>query len=148
GISCGATCSAEFEEGIKVTLTAAPAEGSEFKGWSGCDTEPEGNCKVAISKAREVTAAFAEKEVVEPKVALTVSLEGTGSGTVTSSPGLISCEPFCEDEFKAGTKVTLTASPAAGSLFMAWKHCDSGGINGRQCTVTMSEAKKVQAVFI
>ena len=81
-------------------------------------------------------------------VPLTVSLEGSGSGIVTSSPGLISCEPFCSDEFKAGTVVTLTASPAAGSLFMAWKHCDKGGINGRQCTVTMNEAKQVQAVFI
>src|SRR5207342_1130965 len=34
-----------------------------------------------------------------------------------------------------------------GSLFMAWKHCDSGGINGRQCTMSMSKAKQVSAVF-
>jgi len=44
--------------------------------------------------------------------------------------------------------VTLIASPDPGSLFMAWKGCDSGGVNGRQCTVAMSKAKEVKATFI
>jgi len=98
-----------------------------------------------MSAAREVIATFEKIEVV--KVPLKVALEGTGSGGVTSSPGLISCEPFCEDEFAAGTKVTLTVSPGPDSLFMAWKHCDSGGVNGRQCTVTMDKAKEVTVLF-
>src|SRR5207245_871918 len=35
GISCGATCSASFANGTLVSLTAAPAAGSTFTGWSG-----------------------------------------------------------------------------------------------------------------
>src|SRR5439155_65795 len=35
GISCGTTCSASFTSGTMVTLTAAPAAGSTFTGWSG-----------------------------------------------------------------------------------------------------------------
>ncbi len=81
------------------------------------------------------------------KFPLSVTTEGAGSGTVTSSPGLISCDPFCSDEFDEGAEVTLTATPAPGSLFTSWKHCDAGGVNGRQCTVTMDKAKAVQAVF-
>jgi len=83
-----------------------------------------------------------------PTVALTVSTGGSGLGTVTSSPGLISCDPFCSDEFEEGAAVTLTASPQPGSLFRSWRHCDAGGVQGRQCTVSMDEAKEVEAVFV
>ncbi|HEX7245257.1 MAG TPA: PKD domain-containing protein [Solirubrobacterales bacterium] len=83
-----------------------------------------------------------------PKFTLTVSREGSGLGSVTSSPGLISCDPFCSDEFDEGTEVTLTASPDPSSLFRSWRHCDAGGVQGRQCTVSMGEAKEVEAVFV
>jgi hypothetical protein len=144
GIDCGATCSAEFLEGSKVALSAKAAAGSTFVGWSGA-CSGAGLCEVTMSEAGEVSAAFEAEPV--PGVALAVSLEGSGSGTVTSDSGLISCAPFCEDEYAEGTEVTLTASPAEGSQFMAWRHCDTGGIEGRQCTVTMSQAKEVSAYF-
>src|SRR2546427_142479 len=35
GITCGATCAASFASGTAVTLTAAPAAGSTFGGWTG-----------------------------------------------------------------------------------------------------------------
>ena len=35
GINCGATCSAQFEDGTSVSLNAAAAPGSAFAGWSG-----------------------------------------------------------------------------------------------------------------
>src|SRR5215208_2915656 len=38
GISCGATCSADFNNGTIVTLTAAPGANSTFNGWSGDGT--------------------------------------------------------------------------------------------------------------
>src|SRR2546425_908807 len=37
-INCGATCSADYGWGTVVTLTATPAFGNIFNGWSGCDT--------------------------------------------------------------------------------------------------------------
>lgn len=143
----GASCEGSYEEGAKVTLTETPKAGSLFAGWGTpqCDESTESTCVVTIGSSDEAVAASFEAEPEEPGIALTVSVEGPG--TVSSDKGLISCSPFCSDEYKEGTKVTLTASPNEGSLFMAWKHCDSGAVNGRQCTVTMSKAKQVSAVF-
>ncbi len=147
GIDCGGECSAEFEEETLVTLEAKADAGSEFKGWSGSGCSGTGTCKVTMSEAREVTATFDEEEKA-PGFTLTVAVEGSGSGTVSADKGLISCNPFCSDEYEAGTKVLLTATPSPGSFFYSWKGCDTGTINGRQCTVTMDKAKTVKASFI
>jgi len=58
GIACGATCSASFPAGTSVTLTAAPASGSIFTGWSGACTGT-GACVASMTAARSVTATFA-----------------------------------------------------------------------------------------
>jgi streptogramin lyase len=74
---------------------------------------------------------------------LTVHHEGTGEGTVQSSPEGITCTSGdCSAEFETGKEVTLTASPAEGSLFVAWKNCDVGGVHGRQCTVHVTAGHK------
>jgi Divergent InlB B-repeat domain len=58
GIDCGLVCSAEFEEGKDVTLTATPASGSTFAGWSGGGCSGTGPCQLALSAATSVTATF------------------------------------------------------------------------------------------
>ena len=45
GINCGATCSANFNNGSSVTLTASPATGSSFAGWSGGGCSGTGTCR-------------------------------------------------------------------------------------------------------
>jgi subtilisin family serine protease len=59
GISCGATCSATFTSGTVVTLTATPATGSTFSGWTGACSGAVSTCSVTMSAARSVTATFA-----------------------------------------------------------------------------------------
>src|SRR2546428_6896593 len=51
GITCGATCSASFTSGTAVTLTAAPAAGSTFTGWSGGGCAGAGPCRVTVYAA-------------------------------------------------------------------------------------------------
>jgi cellulose 1,4-beta-cellobiosidase len=58
GISCGAACSASYASGTAVTLTAAPASGSTFSGWSGACVGT-GTCTVTLTAAQSVTATFA-----------------------------------------------------------------------------------------
>ncbi len=57
GISCGSDCSESYASGTNVTLTASPAAGSTFAGWSGACTGT-GSCAVTMSAARSVTATF------------------------------------------------------------------------------------------
>ncbi len=74
--------------------------------------------------------------------ALTVGV--TGSGTVTSADGTISCAPTCVASRPEGSTSTLTATPAAGFAFTGW----SGACSGTgACTVTMTADKTVGATF-
>lgn len=59
GINCGTTCSASYDSGTQVTLTATPATGSTFSGWSGACSGSSPTCTVAMTQARSVTASFA-----------------------------------------------------------------------------------------
>ena len=110
GISCGATCSAEFLAPTVVELFVAPGPGAAFTGWSGACTGT-GACQVTMDQARSVTATFAQSHV------LTVSKNGTGAGTISSAPVGIGCGSTCAFAFPAGTVVTLGKFPAAGSVF-------------------------------
>ncbi len=58
GINCGSTCSANFNNGTVVTLTATAASGSTFGGWSGCDLAFGAICRVTLTSNRTVTATF------------------------------------------------------------------------------------------
>jgi len=58
GIDCGSTCSADFNRGAVVTLTATPGLLSIFTGWQGCDTASGTTCTVTMNLAKTVTANF------------------------------------------------------------------------------------------
>src|SRR5207244_7132277 len=80
-ISCPGTCTATYNSGANVTLTAAAGSGSTFGGWGGSCTGTSPTCPVTMSGARSVTATFT---VATPQLTLTETPGGTGSGTVTS----------------------------------------------------------------
>ena len=139
GISCGSTCSASFNGGTAITLTAAANANSTFAGWSGGCTGTS-TCSVTLAAATSVTATFTATAPVQ----LTVQDAGTGTGTVTSSPAGINCGTTCTASFASGTAVTLTAAASANSTFAGW----SGACTGTgPCTVTLTSAATVTATF-
>jgi hypothetical protein len=75
---------------------------------------------------------------------LTVTKVGSGSGSVSSSPGGINgCTSSCSASF-SGT-VQLTANPSAGSSFAGWS---GGGCNGTAgCTFNLTANTTVTATF-
>ncbi|MFN8575169.1 MAG: hypothetical protein U0132_24155 [Gemmatimonadaceae bacterium] len=75
---------------------------------------------------------------------LTVTRNGSGSGTVTSSPGGITCGSDCSETYTSSTVITLTATATAGSTFVGWSG-DCGGVG--MCQVTMNGARAVNAQF-
>jgi uncharacterized delta-60 repeat protein len=58
GVDCGATCAGRFDDASAVTLTATPAAGSTFAGWSGAGCSGTAPCTVTMSADLAVTAAF------------------------------------------------------------------------------------------
>jgi hypothetical protein len=142
GIACGQDCTETYPQGTQVTLTATPATGSTFTGWSGEGCSGTSTCTVSMTQARNVIATFT---LQPPPPMLTVSKAGTGSGTVTSSPAGINCGSACSAPFASGTSVTLTATAAAGSTFTGWS---GGGCSGTgPCTVNMDQNRAVTATF-
>jgi WD40 repeat protein len=98
-------------------------------------------------------------EITQPSAAtaavsyrLTITGLGTGSGKVTSIPAGINCTitagvagTGCSVLFTQGTKVTLTAKPAAGHSFVGWgTPCSGTGT----CVVRMSANRTISARFL
>ncbi|CAK0782309.1 hypothetical protein CCP4SC76_880002 [Gammaproteobacteria bacterium] len=93
GISCGSTCSASFNSGTSVTLTATPASGT-FSGWSG-DCSGTSTCTVSMTAAKSVTATFSGSTGANDDVLLlqhtnpSVVGAGVGNDTYILSPTLL-----------------------------------------------------------
>jgi Divergent InlB B-repeat domain len=139
GISCGATCQADFVHDTVVTLSASASTGSLFAGWSGEGCTGTGSCHVTMDQARSVSATFL---VIYP---LQIAKTGTGAGTITSSPAGIGCGATCSKAFLADTEVTLTATASMGSTFDGWSGDCAGADN--PCVVTLDQARSVTATF-
>jgi hypothetical protein len=75
---------------------------------------------------------------VTPSHTLTVTLAGSGSGSVTCN-GVA-----CASSYSQGTVLTLAAAPASGSTFAGWGG-DCAGTSS--CTITISADKAVTATF-
>lgn len=145
GISCGITCSFAFPDNTVVMLTGAPGANTAAVVWTGCKSlNLENECEVTMSAAKAVTAKF---DILQRP--LKVTKAGSGSGTVTSSPGGIECGATCSAGYPIGTVVTLSAASGPNTLPVAWSGCakivEVGG--EEECEVTMSAAKSVTATF-
>jgi MYXO-CTERM domain-containing protein len=95
-----------------------------------------------MSAARSVSATF---NIIT--YALTAAPHGNGTGSITSAPAGLNCAPgqSCSHSFNAGTVVTLTATPTAGSFLAAWGGACSG--SAMTCTVAMNMERSVEATF-
>lgn len=78
-----------------------------------------------------------------PGFNVTVSLAGSGTGTVTSSPARINCGTACTSSFSEG--FVLVASPDPGSAFAGWSGACSGIGN---CNVFPTSDLNVTATFM
>jgi uncharacterized repeat protein (TIGR02543 family) len=139
GLTPGSMCSAAYMIDQMVTLTVMPRAGSTFGGWSGPCSGTNTTCLVTMNQSRTVGARFDTQTYP-----LTVTRAGTGIGLVSSSPSGIDCGATCMSDFVEDDVVTLTASAAPSSTFVAW----SGDCTGSAgCTVTMDQARNVNVTF-
>jgi hypothetical protein len=76
GIDCGTDCSESYTGGQSVTLTATPASGSSFSGWSGA-CAGTGSCTVTVNSNQTVGAVFNAQVVTTPAPAAPSTLSAT-----------------------------------------------------------------------
>ncbi len=138
GIDCGSICSAPFNSGKQVTITATANPSSTFTGWSGACTGTQPACQVSMTGPQSVTANFIEgfppgaPTIIsvtagngQATVSFTAPISNGGntiaSYTVTSSPGNITAtgagSPITITGLTNGTAYTftVTATNAAGA---------------------------------
>ncbi|WP_158508932.1 InlB B-repeat-containing protein [Gemmatirosa kalamazoonensis] len=145
GISCPGTCSTTLGAGTVVTLTAAASQGSTFGGWGGACSGTAPTCAVTMDAVKSVTASFSRIVTTFP---LGVTIAGTGTGAVSSSPGSIDCPGSCTSSYAPGTVVTLTALPGGQNVtFGGWDGACVGSGTSPTCTITMDGPKSVTALF-
>lgn len=108
---------------------------------------PVGSDPFAVSMSPDGKRAYVSRPAGNAVVelggpfTLTVAKQGSGLGSVTSSPDGISCGPACQARFDEGTMVSLTAIAASGSTFAGWGPECPGG------SVTMTESRRCTATF-
>jgi hypothetical protein len=139
GIACGSDCTHHYTTSAVVDLVATADLGWTFDGWEGACTG-FGLCQVTMDEAKTVTATFTLNHS-----ALTVAKAGSGSGTITSAQGNLTCGLICSTQAAHGAALTLAANADAGSHFEGW----SGACTGLDaCALTITAATTVSATFM
>jgi len=115
--------------GDVVKLTPVPATGWHFDHWTGDLSGSDNPASITLEGSKTVTAVFLKDSV-------TLTINVTGTGTVTSNPA---------SPYKYGDVVQLTPVPANGWVFSSWGGACSGS---GACTVTMNGNQTVTANFI
>ncbi|MBK8637069.1 MAG: right-handed parallel beta-helix repeat-containing protein [Chromatiaceae bacterium] len=123
GIDCGPACSAFFDHGALVTLTAQPSAGSGFAGWSGAGCAGTAwTCQVPMTAAARVTATFvplslrisdlsqAEGTGVNPRFTFNVTLNAKSNVTISVKYATANGTATTADRDYASRSGTLTLS--------------------------------------
>ncbi len=118
-----------FPHGTSVTLTATPAVGYHFTGWSGTTTSTSNPLVVTMDSTKTLTANFAINQY-----ALVVEAV---HGSLVKSPN--------QATYSYGTSVTLTATPTVGYHFTGWSGTTTSTSN--PLVVTMDSTKTLTANF-
>jgi len=118
-----------YNSGAIAVLTATPAVGYSFTGWSGDATGTVSPFSVIMNADKNITANF--------KID-TYSLNVTAlNGTVVKNPNLTA--------YNSGAIAVLTATPSAGYTFTGWSGDATGIVS--PLSVTMNSDKNITANF-
>ena len=111
GIDCGVTCAVAFNANTSVTLTALPALGQVFNGWSGACSGSQLNCVLQLSQARSAQAAFVAAPPVAAVWQTALALESSNDFNIGST------NRFADANI-------LTAIGSNGHAMVMWEQSD------------------------
>jgi len=126
----------DYNSGSVVRLTATPAVGYSFTGWTGDVTSTSNPVEVDINSAKAITAVF-------DLIVVSLQIDVDGDGEVLEE--LVASR---STDYYYGDTVTLTPQAAEGSGFVSWSG-DIGDLDPTQTPLelTLTESKTIQANF-
>jgi uncharacterized repeat protein (TIGR02543 family) len=116
-----------YFDGDQVSLTATPAIGWKFDGWSGTVSGNSNPLNLTINSDQSITANFS-------RITYIVTTSVSGNGSVSGS-----------GTYFEGDQLSLTATPAAGWRFTGWSGDATGSVN--PLTVIVNANKNITAIF-
>ena len=126
----------EYNSGSVVRLTAVPAVGYSFTGWTGDLTSTDNPVEVDINSTKDITAVF-------DLIVVNLQVDIEGEGEVLEE--LVAAR---STDYNYGDTVKLTPQPGEGFDFISWSG-DIGDLDPTQnpLELTLTESKTVQANF-
>jgi len=151
GVTSG-TCSHTYKLGVlnaPITIYYVFTEPSWSEVGQTCGANGEDGVSVGANKTYTTVINLCAPDQ------LSISKQGSGTGTVTSAPGGINCGTACAGLFPANGRdgcanpcgqISLTEQPRSGSRFAGWS---GGGCSGTSstCLVTITAATVVRPMF-
>jgi|GEM_PF-4360534 hypothetical protein len=121
-----------------------------------CFSYQGGSCGGAVNESKTFALSNATPSISDTDFSfsllnpetMTIHLQGTGTGTVKSSPQGINCPSTCTVHFAKGTTVTLTETPTGTSVFAGWgQSCFSNGLGSTSCNWTINGTLDISPIF-
>ena len=122
----------QYNSGSTVSVTAIPATGYQFTGWSGDTSGVANPINVTMNGNKNITANFTIAAI--PQYSLTLT---STNGTVTKNPD--------QPSYPYGSAVRLIAAPQTGFHFVGW----SGDLTGvtADTTIVLTASRSITATF-
>jgi hypothetical protein len=139
GIFCAGACSQSFTAGTGVRLTAIPATGSSFQGWSGGPCSGTAPCEFSLTADTTVTAAFvANGSTVTPFLGIVTSNPPSSSAnsaapetntTTPTAPRVDACLEAARRTFHRAERAARSAGKRRGAALRRARHLEAAQMN-------------------
>jgi hypothetical protein len=129
GSITGVAIGGNYLTGTTATLTAVPAEGYAFTGWTGAASGTANPLFLVMNSNKTIGATFTRQ--------YTLTASALSNGTISGIA--------VDGKYLIGTTATLTAVPAAGYVFIGWTGATSGTTN--PLSLLMDADKTIGATY-
>ena len=130
GMITGTAAGGKYLTGTFATLTAVPAQGYAFTGWTGDASGTDNPLSVLMDADKTVGATFTRQ--------YTLTVSALTNGTISGIAA--------DGKYLTGTTATLTAVPAAGYVFTGWTGAASGTTH--PLSLLMNSDKTIGATYV